>query len=174
MLENYNMPTDMIHVNIGTHPLERQLISFLQTGLLRRVYIDLCCFLRRFDVKTTLQIEKEAAAMIPIFDMVQHHQLELAWSYVLTQENNAWHDTDNKQHVADWEKYAAINVQPSTSVDLIAQTIQLTGVHKNDALHVACAKVAQCQFFVTTDKRLLKYKDNNIILCNPVDLLTML
>jgi predicted nucleic acid-binding protein len=32
-----------------------------------------------------------------------------------------------------------------------------------------CAITAECDYMVTVDKRILKYRDNRIIICNPVD-----
>ena len=37
-----------------------------------------------------------------------------------------------------------------------------------DAFHISCAIEGECDYFITTDKQLLKYKNNEIIICNPV------
>ena len=37
-----------------------------------------------------------------------------------------------------------------------------------DALHLACAILSSCDYFITTDIRLLKYKTNRIRLADPV------
>ncbi len=42
-----------------------------------------------------------------------------------------------------------------------------TGVKEKDAYHVACAIVAQCKYFITTDDRLLKYDSKDIYLVTP-------
>jgi predicted nucleic acid-binding protein len=52
-----------------------------------------------------------------------------------------------------------------------AEKINITGVKAFDALHVACAIASNCDFFITVDKRLLKYNDNRIIICNPIEFL---
>ena len=44
-----------------------------------------------------------------------------------------------------------------------------TGVKTNDAYHVACAIFAACDYFLTTDDRLLKYSTPKIQLLNPLD-----
>ena len=46
-----------------------------------------------------------------------------------------------------------------------------TGIKQYDAYHVACAILAKCDYFLSTDKRLLKYKTHDIYLLNPVDFL---
>ena len=38
-----------------------------------------------------------------------------------------------------------------------------------DASHLACAIISGCDYFITTDKRLLKYKTDEIKVINPVD-----
>lgn len=42
-----------------------------------------------------------------------------------------------------------------------------TGVKEKDAYHVACAIIAQCRYFITTDDRLLKYHSQDIYLVTP-------
>ena len=37
-----------------------------------------------------------------------------------------------------------------------------TGIKEKDAYHVACAVIAECNYFVTTDDRLLKYQSEKI------------
>lgn len=44
----------------------------------------------------------------------------------------------------------------------------LHGVKFVDACHVACAIFAECDYFVSTDYRLLKYKTEEIKLLNPI------
>ena len=40
-------------------------------------------------------------------------------------------------------------------------------INKKDAYHVACALMAKCDYFVTTDDRLLKYQSEKINLVTP-------
>ncbi len=49
-----------------------------------------------------------------------------------------------------------------------------TGVKHADACHVACAIIANCDYFLTTDKRLLKYKSSEIEILNPIDFIKVL
>lgn len=43
-----------------------------------------------------------------------------------------------------------------------------------DAYHLASAILAECDYFLSTDYRLLKYKTNEIILLNPVEFIKVL
>lgn len=49
----------------------------------------------------------------------------------------------------------------------MAVSIMKTGIKEKDAYHVACAVIAGCNYFITTDDRLLKYQSENIILVTP-------
>ncbi len=40
---------------------------------------------------------------------------------------------------------------------------------KKDALHLACAVHSNSQYFITTDKKLLNLKLNQIKICKPID-----
>jgi predicted nucleic acid-binding protein len=51
----------------------------------------------------------------------------------------------------------------------MAKEIMETGIKYKDACHVSCAILADCDYFITTDNRLLKYKTDKLILMNPID-----
>ena len=55
----------------------------------------------------------------------------------------------------------------------LASDIMETGVKYMDAAHTACAIIANCDYLITTDKRLLKYKSDKINITNPVDFIRM-
>jgi predicted nucleic acid-binding protein len=65
------------------------------------------------------------------------------------------------------KEYICSEMTPETLP--IANDIMKTGIKAFDAAHVACAILAECDYFVTTDKRLLKYKTDRIKLVNPID-----
>jgi len=50
----------------------------------------------------------------------------------------------------------------------IAKNAREAGLKIKDSLHVACAIIANCKYLLTTDKRLLKYKDDRIKVINPI------
>ena len=49
-----------------------------------------------------------------------------------------------------------------------------TGVKEKDAVHVTCAIMAQCSYFITTDDRLLKYTNDKIRLVTPCEFIRIL
>lgn len=52
-------------------------------------------------------------------------------------------------------------------ISKIADDAMKTGIKEKDAYHVACAVIVGCNYFVTTDDRLLKYQTEKINLVTP-------
>jgi predicted nucleic acid-binding protein len=106
--------------------------------------------------------------------MIICRDVDLAWSYVLTIEAKKIRDAQKRFTVLDWQKYAVVNIPKSQEIRILANEVQDKGIHKYDALHIACAIVAHCQFFVTTDYRLQKYHDKRIYVCDPIECIEFL
>lgn len=102
--------------------------------------------------------------------MIRKKELELVTSYVLDYENSNNRSLQKKMAIEKFMKdYASFYVS-NRSEDVIrecADEIMKTGVKEKDAYHVACAILAECKYFVTTDDRLLKYQSEKIILVTP-------
>ena len=54
------------------------------------------------------------------------------------------------------EKYAAADVQENNELLKKAKLLNKKGFPKIDSLHVACAIVMKCKYFLTTDDKVLK------------------
>jgi predicted nucleic acid-binding protein len=119
-------------------------------------------------------VGKEFHAILKILQMIQAHRVDLVWSYALTIESKRIRDAEQRKDVLAWEKYATVSVEKSQEIRNIAKEVQQTGVHKFDALHIACAIKANCQYFVTTDHRLQKYHSKNIYVCDPIECVEIL
>ena len=61
--------------------------------------------------------------------------------------------------------------KPKVYLDNVSEADDIisTGVKFYDAYHVACAIYAGCDYFLSTDKRLLKYQTDKICVINPID-----
>jgi predicted nucleic acid-binding protein len=121
-----------------------------------------------------LPVALEYDAIREIQEMILAGEVCLAWSYVLNSENGKNTDPRKVKEVAFWQQYAVAFVQKSDAVEKLARQIQYTGVKEMDSLHVACAINAGCSFFVSTDKRLLKYQDARVKICDPIECLSIL
>ncbi|MGA1603034.1 MAG: type II toxin-antitoxin system VapC family toxin, partial [Prochlorothrix sp.] len=81
---------------------------------------------------------------------------QLVWSYILDYENGQNPYAERREQIESWLKYASEEVQSSAELRQIAQQSQTLGLKQMDALHLACALIAQCDYFLTTDKGILK------------------
>lgn len=137
-----------------------------------RIYLDNCSYNRPYDDQTQMRISLEAQAKLHIQDMVRQRNLELVTSYVLDYENSKNRSLQKKIAIKKFmEDYAAIYVsnQNEEAIKECAQKIMETGIKEKDAYHVACAMMAECKFFITTDDRLLKYQNQQILLVTPCE-----
>lgn len=134
-----------------------------------RIYLDNCCFNRPYDDQTQVRIWLETQAKLHVQSLVYEHNMELVWSFILKYENSRNIFDNRKKAIAQWENLSSSFVEKSEEVRSIAKEIMATGIKAADAAHVACAIVGNCNFFITVDKRLLKYQDERIIVCNPIE-----
>ena len=137
-----------------------------------KVYLDNCCYNRPFDDQSQLKINMETMAKLSIQQDIRDNNVELVTSYILVAENSA-NRFDSKrndiQKFIDTYTYTYVSADSSAKVKELAEDIMKTGVKLMDACHVACAIIAGCDYFISTDKRLLKYKTTDIRMVNPID-----
>jgi predicted nucleic acid-binding protein len=48
-----------------------------------------------------------------------------------------------------------------------------SGIHLHDAIHIAAAIEAGADYFITVDKRVLKFSDKRIKICDPIAFVRM-
>lgn len=138
-----------------------------------RIYLDMCCFNRPYDDQAAIQVRLETEAKLHLQDMVRQGALELSWSAVLDLENQANPYPEHRLAIDRWRALAVVDVTPDDQTQLLAHSFAQMGIHAMDSLHLACAVEAVAQYFVTTDKRVLKRaaNDHGLIVLNPVDLI---
>lgn len=136
-----------------------------------RVYLDNCCYNRPYDDQSQLKIHMESQAKLDIQQQIRDGRLELAASYILEAENSVnpfeMKRTDIQAFV-DQHANVFIGINKDREVRKLASEIMRFGVKLMDACHVACAMLAGCEIFFSTDKRLLKYQTDKIRIINPV------
>ena len=139
-----------------------------------RIYMDNCCFNRPYDDQTQLRIYLETQAKLHVQSLVYERKIELVWSFILTFENSQNIFNAKKTSISQWENLSSSFVEKSEEIRLLAKEIMATGIKAADAAHVACAIAGNCDYFVTVDKRLLKYRDKRVIICNPIELINQI
>jgi predicted nucleic acid-binding protein len=134
------------------------------------IYLDNCCFNRPFDDQRQLRIKIETEAKLGIQEVIRSGGLELAWSYILDFENNNNPFPDRRERTREWRAYAKIDSVENATIKNTALSLRQKGLRKIDALHVACAIDAGCDYFITTDDGILNKSEliDRIAIADPV------
>ncbi|MDD4346797.1 MAG: PIN domain-containing protein [Desulfitobacteriaceae bacterium] len=134
-----------------------------------KIYLDNCCFNRPYDDQSQLKIELETKAKLFIQSLIVNGELILVISYILEFENDNNPFEIRKLAIQDFFKYAKEDIGESRELLAIAEKLKKTGLKTKDSLHLASAIAANCDYFMSTDVRLLKVNDPRIKVINPVD-----
>ena len=135
-----------------------------------KIYLYNCCYNRPYDDQSQLSINLEALAKLSIQQDIRDNKVDLVTSYILVAENTANRFEVKRQDIQvfiDSQTHTFVSEASREKVNEIAKTIMKTGVKLMDACHIACAIIAGCDYFISTDKRLLKYNSNKIKIVNP-------
>lgn len=138
-----------------------------------KLYLDNCCFNRPYDDQTQLKIELETKAKLFIQNLIFKKEVDLIWSYMLDYENSKNSFNQKRIAIQKWREIAVIDIDASTQIIRLGKDFEKSGFKNADALHLACAISAKCDYFISVDKHLLKYKGIEIIVCDPVEFLRM-
>jgi len=133
-----------------------------------RIYLDNCCFSRPFDDQSRLTVRLEAEAVLFIQKKVRRGEIDLVWSYVLDFESLANPFLYKSDIVKRWQNRAICDIEETEEILLLAESYERLGLKSMDALHLACANVSQCKYFVTTDLRILNKNIPELSIINPV------
>ena len=136
-----------------------------------RVYLDLCCFNRPFDDQSQLIIRLQTEAKLAIQEDIQNGLRSLVWSAILDLENSANPDPQRREAISAWFTLAAIDIEATSVVEQTAESLTKIGLKAMDALHVASALEGQADFFLTTDRAVIRKlkSDHRIRVMDPVD-----
>ncbi|OAI02214.1 PIN domain protein [Methylomonas methanica] len=124
------------------------------------IYLDNCCFNRPYDDQSHANIFLETQAKLYIQEKILSGKYQLIWSYILQYENEQNPYIDHKHEIGKWRQQASILVTASPDIVEMAKQFQSFGLGVKDALHCACAVLVDADYFVTTDKQLLKVTRN--------------
>ena len=121
-----------------------------------RLYLDNCCFNRPFDDQSQIRIRLETEAKLKIQEEIRAGRSHLVWSYILDYENHKNPYQERKLRISKWKEYAVEDIEEETIVIETAKELNKKGFHKIDSLHIACAIISNCEYFLTTDDHILK------------------
>ncbi len=121
-----------------------------------RLYLDNCCFNRPYDDQSMLTIRLETEAKLHIQHAIRTEQYALGWSYILDYENAANPLEERRAEIQRWEDIADVYAVETPTILAMMRQFVAVGIKPKDALHIACAKEMDCQYFLTVDKGILK------------------
>ncbi len=126
-----------------------------------RIYLDNCCFNRPFDDQSQIRIRLESEAKLRIQADIVEEKFELVWSYILEAENKANPFEERMNAISDWKKQAVSVIKENKKIVEKAKKLNKIGLRSKDALHIACAISGKCNYFLTTDDKIIN--KNNLI-----------
>lgn len=137
-----------------------------------RVYLDMCCYNRPYDDQSQIKVSLETQAKLHIQELIQHRRLELVTSYMLRYEcgQNPYEMRRKAiMQFIDTHTMAYVGLERKAKIESEATEIMKTGIKFKDACHVASAIYAECEYFISTDMRLLKYRTDKIKMVTPIE-----
>ena len=109
-----------------------------------RIYLDMCCYNRPYDDQSQIKVALETQSKLYIQSQIKEQKIDLVSSYMLRYEcsNNPF------------------EMRRNTIFDFIDQNT------------VASAIYAKCEYFISTDKRLLNFNTTEIKMVTPIQFVT--
>lgn len=104
--------------------------------------------------------------------MIEDGSITLITSTVVKYENSLYPDQIARTWITRCMALAAGNQLVNEQIRQRAEILEREGLKALDALHISCAEVANCGYFITCDDRLAKrYKRRNQLLrvCTPTE-----
>lgn len=140
-----------------------------------RIYLDNCCYNRPYDDQTSIKISLETQAKLSIQEMVKLGKYALVSSETLEYEVDASPYSSQVQIIKGFIQENTsfyVGKRKRDDVEKLAIEITQTGVKYYDACHVASAIIADCEYFVTVDKRLLNYQSDKVRIVSPIQFIS--
>ena len=136
-----------------------------------RVYLDNCCYNRPFDPQDQVKIRVETECKLLVQALMKTHIVEYVWSFMLDIETKRNRDEQRKNAIRGWKSGATVMVYPSVQIRRRANDLMALSVKPADAIHVACAEAAGCDWFFTVDRGILKkvHQLGKMRIANPVE-----
>ena len=134
-----------------------------------KIYLDNCSFNRPFDDQTQLKVKMETEAKLFIQSEILSGRFKLSWSYILDYENSENPFDERKEAIQLWKNIAVDDCDANAELEELAEKLKINGLKSKDALHIACAIFTGCDYFITTDAKVLNKEIQGITVINPID-----
>ena len=136
-----------------------------------RVYLDNCCYNRPFDEQVQLRVRLETEAKLEVQRQMRSGELEYVWSDMLVAEVQDSQFWERQEMILAWADGACEYVITTPEVECRAEELMALGLKTADAIHLASAEMACCDWFFTVDKGILKKVRNigSMRVANPLE-----
>jgi len=116
----------------------------------------------------------ETQAKVDIQHRIANGDLDLVVSIMLFQENSMNKNQEARSYIEHFMLTHGSTLVISDIPEIIdlRANIMATGIKSADATHLASAIYSHCDYFITTDDRILKYRTDEIRIINPVQFIT--
>jgi predicted nucleic acid-binding protein len=131
------------------------------------IYLDNCCYNRPYDDQTQLRIELETKAKLFIQNLIVVGKVDLTTSSLSVLENKKNPYSDRRFSIQDFFRYSQRTATSSAECFAEAENLKAKGLKTYDAIHLSFAILSACDYFITTDDRLLKCQDDRIQIIDP-------
>jgi len=123
-----------------------------------KIYLDNCCYNRPYDNQQQIRIYLETQAKLYIQQLIVEKKLKLVYSFISRYENSENPNISNRDSIAQFFVNASEYVGNENIEDIrkMADDFMKQGTKMKDATHLACAIKAGCDYFLTTDDKLMR------------------
>lgn len=121
-----------------------------------KIYLDVCCLNRPFDDQAQDRIHLESEAVIAILKNIESNRWMWISSTVVLFEVNRAPSLDRRRRLFKLCDQATAIIRLDDEIHAAARALTEIGFKSYDALHLACAKQAGVDVFLSTDDQLVK------------------
>jgi len=132
-----------------------------------KVYLDNCTYNRPFDDQNDIRIRLESEAKLYIQEQIKDNRIDLVWSSVNDYENNDNPSPEKRERIVAWKNVASLRCVLNEAVLKKALELESLNIRAKDALHIASAIDSGCGFFITTDRKILNKKIDDVAVVTP-------
>lgn len=123
---------------------------------MKRIYLDACTIQRPQDDRSQLRVALEVEAVIAILHLCSTQKVELVSSTALLLEIGRNPHADRREYAESILELATIFITTNDEIVEKAKQLNSIGFKAIDALHLAAAEMAKCDYFCTCDDRMLR------------------
>lgn len=121
-----------------------------------RLFLDTCSLNRPWDDQTQVRIHLEAESVLHIVDRARSGAEELVTSDYLLEEIASSPDPMRREDVVNLLTHARFHVARRLSIEERAKALAAWNLVAHDALHLAAAEAAGCDYLLTADDKFIR------------------